>query len=430
MTVYIKLALLLIYGIVGSFDIEECCCTSDTIDQANDSTLVKLLNKLKDTVFFRIYQVALEKECLHFEDNPMCAKETCTVQECCEEEIPEPFKDNLQSASIDDSVDLSWAFAQKEKWTNEDENQWVEAAQPTEMTYVDMSKNLDGYTGYKGKEAGKIWKAIYEANCFANIEDECKEERVFYKLISGFHTLTTALVFSNFPDDDGVWGPSLKFYRMLLHGKAKDEYVNNLYFGYVFLLRALNKAAPVLRNFKIDSGNPQEDFRAHKLLNELLSTDFIHSTCTPTFSFDETQLFQGERTKYRDDFRRAFRNISTVLDCVGCEKCKLHAKLEFHGLGTALKILFTNRQLSALEANFLERNEVIALILTISKYADAIEYIKNMKEKTAVAISQEDLEEKHRLFKVIGVGVGLLLALCVQSMMLRSTFKKPEGKME
>merc|ERR1719483_1572417 len=117
------------------------------------------------------------------------------------------------------------------------------------------------------------------------------ESKTFYRLISGFRTLTTALVFSNFPGENGVWGPNLPFYRKLLHGK--DEFIDNLYFGYVFLLRALNKAAPVLREYPINTGNPQDDFRAKQLFEAILDSDFIQSTCTPEFSFDESALFVG-----------------------------------------------------------------------------------------------------------------------------------------
>ncbi len=39
-------------------------------------------------------------------------------------------------------------------------------------------------------------------------------------------------------------------------------------------------------------------------------------------------------------FQNKFRNISRVMDCVGCDKCKLWGKLQVTGLGTALKILF------------------------------------------------------------------------------------------
>jgi hypothetical protein len=33
--------------------------------------------------------------------------------------------------------------------------------------------------------------------------------------------------------------------------------------------------------------------------------------------------------------------ISAIMDCVGCEKCRLWGKLQVLGLGTALKILFS-----------------------------------------------------------------------------------------
>eukprot|EP00494_Astrolonche_serrata_P024988 UN25248 len=237
---------------------------------------------------------------------------------------------NNEYKTLDDDVDLSWidaGFDADDKWTDLDNNQWVDTHGGAQMSFADMHINRDGYTGYKGPEAGRVWKAIYAANCFSEVE-ECKEERTFYRLISGFHTLTTALVFSNFPDENGVFGPSLAFYRKLLHGK--NEYVNNLYFGYVFLLRALNKAAPLLQNYPIDTGNPQDDYRAKTNFNKLLNSDFIQSQCTPEFSFDESELFLGDKESWKTDFRTAFRNISTILDCVGCEKCKLHAKIEFH----------------------------------------------------------------------------------------------------
>merc|ERR1719361_1660457 len=274
---------------------------------------------------------------------------------------------------------MEWSFAKTtETWPDMDEDQWIMTNLPNDkMSYVDLSLNPDGYTGYKGPEAAKIWGAIFEANCFQGSQ-ECMEERTFYRLISGFRTLTTALVFSNFPDENGRWGPSYKFYMKLLH--EKDDFINNLYFGYVFLLRAVNKAAPLLLNYPIESGNPQEDFRAKKLFKEMLESDFIQSSCTPEFSFDESQLFRGERLAFKKQFRDSFRNISTILDCVGCEKCKLHAKIEFHGLGTALKILFSNSELTANNVDFLERNEVVALIGALTKYQDAIIYITSMQQ--------------------------------------------------
>ena len=40
----------------------------------------------------------------------------------------------------------------------------------------------------------------------------------------------------------------------------------------------------------------------------------------------------------QEEMRGYFRNISAVMDCVGCEKCRLWGKLQTLGLATALKV--------------------------------------------------------------------------------------------
>jgi hypothetical protein len=56
-----------------------------------------------------------------------------------------------------------------------------------------------------------------------------------------------------------------------------------------------------------------------------------------------------------------FRNISRIMDCVGCEKCKIHGKIQILGLGTALKILLEDRTCETLQ-----RNEIIVRHPTIA----------------------------------------------------------------
>jgi len=73
------------------------------------------------------------------------------------------------------------------------------------------------------------------------------------------------------------------------------------------------------------------------------------------------------------------REISNVLDCVGCEKCKLHAKMEFLGLGTAVKILFSKHV-------SLVRNEIIALINTLGKYSDVLIFVRDMQKAIELKI--------------------------------------------
>lgn len=43
-------------------------------------------------------------------------------------------------------------------------------------------------------------------------------------------------------------------------------------------------------------------------------------------------MFSGgdKAVKLKDEFRQHFRNISRIMDCVGCDKCKLWGKLQVY----------------------------------------------------------------------------------------------------
>jgi hypothetical protein len=46
------------------------------------------------------------------------------------------------------------------------------------------------------------------------------------------------------------------------------------------------------------------------------------------------------------EIKTKFFNISKVLDCVSCEKCRLNGKVQIKGLGTAMKVLFSQPRTS------------------------------------------------------------------------------------
>jgi hypothetical protein len=68
--------------------------------------------------------------------------------------------------------------------------------------------------------------------------------------------------------------------------------------------------------------------------------------------------------------------ISAIMDCVGCEKCRLWGKLQVLGLGTALKILFSvdgdNNLNQPLQ---LQRNEVIALFNLLNRLSESVKFV-------------------------------------------------------
>lgn len=80
-------------------------------------------------------------------------------------------------------------------------------------------------------------------------------------------------------------------------------------------------------------------------------------------------MFAGgfESLQLKAVFREKFRNISKIMDCVGCDKCRLWGKLQVQGLGTALKILFSGKfevkvQQTDPDPHFrLRRSEIVSL---------------------------------------------------------------------
>jgi hypothetical protein len=77
-----------------------------------------------------------------------------------------------------------------------------------------------------------------------------------------------------------------------------------------------------------------------------------------------------------------FRNISRIMDCVSCEKCRVWGKLEILGLGTAIKILLTpeKEMREAPLAHFLSRQEAVALITTLHQFAKSIHFAAGAME--------------------------------------------------
>lgn len=59
-----------------------------------------------------------------------------------------------------------------------------------------------------------------------------------------------------------------------------------------------------------------------------------------------------------------FRNVTRIMDCVGCDKCRLWGKVQTTGIATALKILFELDE-KVLEYVFFLYTGTIAWFLTV-----------------------------------------------------------------
>uniref|UniRef100_A0A7R9WDF6 Cytochrome b5 heme-binding domain-containing protein n=1 Tax=Pseudictyota dubia TaxID=2749911 RepID=A0A7R9WDF6_9STRA len=107
-----------------------------------------------------------------------------------------------------------------------------------------------------------------------------------------------------------------------------------------------------------------------------------------------SQSQSDEIVSLKANFKDVFHNISSILDCVQCQQCKLHGKMAMLGYGTALKILFLPR--ADLVAASLSRNEVVAFVNTIAKMSESIKEVRELtalywRERVTEANGREDM---------------------------------------
>jgi ERO1-like protein beta len=99
-------------------------------------------------------------------------------------------------------------------------------------------------------------------------------------------------------------------------------------------------------------------------------------------SFDESRMFDPNDPTIiglKAEFRERFRNVSRIMDCVGCDKCRLWGKLQTSGYGTALKVLFEFDSENGDEFH-LRRTELVSLIVTLQRLSHSIWAVEQFRE--------------------------------------------------
>ena len=171
-------------------------------------------------------------------------------------------------------------------------------------------------------------------------------------MVSGLHSSINIHLCANylqseknsitFASPNGIWGPNLNEFKRRFSpeetGNQGEQFLRNLYFAYIVELRAIAKIAPILRREEYYTGFDKDDREVQMAVKDVLNV--IESFPT---HFDESIMFNGDSNKLKFEFREKFLNITRIMDCVGCDKCRLWGKLQTQGMGTALKILFAGR---------------------------------------------------------------------------------------
>lgn len=418
------------------------------IDALNDQVYPLLTSLVQDTDFFSYYRLNLfNKVCPFWSDeSSMCGNIACAVNTIdSQEELPpiwrveelsklegpkvghpgrqqqkERPKAKPLQGQLGDDVGESCVVEYDDECDERDYCVPEDEGATAKGDYVSLVDNPERFTGYAGPGAHQVWDAIYRENCFVKptpdtqpsllspvhdvqaqaandfrtvlhhdplqipqVDDECIEKRVFYRLISGMHaSISTHLCWEYFNQTTEEWGPNLQCYKDRLH--SHPERISNLYFNYALVSRAVAKLQKHLQGYTFCSFDPEQDQDTKQKVLSL--TEELHNR--PQI-FDEAVMFQDPSTiGLKEDFRNRFRNVSRLMDCVGCDKCRLWGKLQVNGYGTALKVLFEYDETKNGENPPLRRTELVALINTLARISNTLAAVRSFRQ--AVESGHED----------------------------------------
>ena len=126
---------------------------------------------------------------------------------------------------------------------------------------------------------------------------------------------------------------------------------------------------------------------AQDLMNTIMMTVEPHAPFVPG-----DKMFAAGDKSLKEEFKERFRNISRIMDCVGCEKCRLWGKLQISGVGTALKVLFSfadDAETIKRQARELRRTEIVSLWNVLGRLSESMHAVEGFRQMRSNAVHAE-----------------------------------------
>lgn len=332
----------------------------NNIHQFNRRRLLPRLKSLVTIDYFRYVKVNLNRPCKLW-----CTADKCSLRDCKVKissdpyKCPKPIHDN-ELATVNtnlpsDQLDLLTKLFE----CNDDDD--------PDSQYVDLLLNPERFTGYTGEPAHRVWRAIYDENCFLLESDLCYEQRLFYEAISGLHSSINIHLCAEYPSNSliGTFEPNLDEFMRRFDGH--NEYLENLYTLFLLELRALAMS----EKFLLERVNWPES-STKDAVKDLLGV--VKKIDIPMF---EDLFVKPDHVSHTHELATHFRNITTtIMDCVACDKCKLWGKVQLRGLGAAFKIL----SVKDLDKIILNHQEIVSLINAIARLSHSIRQLETFRD--------------------------------------------------
>lgn len=335
------------------------------INQFNRFVILPRLKTLMSNDYFRYVRMNLQRPCKLW-----CNAEKCNLRDCKVKQISDP---NLCPTAIYDdelsTVDTKLTNSELglltkffECYDDDDED----------SHYIDLLVNPERYTGYSGESAHRVWRAIYEENCFVRklwspFDNEvCHEKRLFYEAISGLHSSINIHLCAEYPSNGLIttFQPNLEEFLRRFDGHS--DYLENLYQLYLLELKALLQIKQYLLK-KVKWPDDMTKAAVSDLFNVVGKTEI--PMLEGNFSFHQNHMSH--------DLPVHFHNITTtIMDCVACDKCKLWGKVQLRGLGAAFKIL----SIEDITKLYLTHQEIVSLFNAITRLSQTIRHLETFRD--------------------------------------------------
>jgi ERO1-like protein alpha len=251
--------------------------------------------------------------------------------------------------------------------------------------YYDKQAFPETYTAYDGSE---VWAFIHDRICFAGYNyDDDHWKADFNKAVSGLHSMISAQVIRGIQDkiDTGepfaegeVWRDPQKEFRRRLSLKGETPLaIENLFFVFMLVLTAAAEARDRLLE---DCMSGKIDKQAAKNLKAVLACPLLDDPFVDVAS----RRLHDHATKAADsegalwEARMRSRELLRIMNCVQCNKCRLHGKISVLGLTTALRIL-VGRYGEGGDTSSVHRVELAALMTMLYKCSRAIKFCQEMQ---------------------------------------------------
>ena len=251
--------------------------------------------------------------CPFWDAEGSCMSNKCSVGECANEEVPDAWRQCDTKYDVERTLNSSEQTMIDNFMFSPGVTEWMKIEeQDKNAVFVNLANNAESFTYFDGKH---IWDAIYRENCMSlSLQNNCKEDRILYKLISGVHAnINMHISHFDFDLDGELLEPN--YDRYFTRVGAHEEYLKNMLFTYSFALQAINHLSDKVGGFDLIMENHEDEVECQDYIKGLLIKLIDQSTKSCREPFKEANMFElMDEQQFIDTIKPVFYNITRILD--------------------------------------------------------------------------------------------------------------------